>query len=238
MRLVSVSQPDPETGLSLPAQGEKLEILGDIAEINNDLRVQKALRRLAAEKAATSVSQLVMWKLAARMDWETIAQMSQGWANRHELALARDFVDHLDSLSNQESGHLILQVDAKDVASDPMVTEVVKVLDGKMILGLIAEVGRPSRRQGRSWLVGSAWPRMRRWCRLPAATRSGRAWVPFGKFSIPLVRYQGRLDAPKFADQLAEGVLNRLVRAQLSKPVKENEARLSPSNRQCVPVNP
>ena len=40
-------------------------------------RVQKALKRLAADKAATSVSQLVMWNLAAGLDWETIAQMSQ-----------------------------------------------------------------------------------------------------------------------------------------------------------------
>ncbi len=32
----------------------------------------------------------------------------------------------------------------------------------------------------------------------------------------------GKFDAPKFADELAEGIINRLVRVQLSKPVKEN----------------
>ena len=131
-------------------------------------------------------------------------------------------MEHLDSLSNQESGHLIFQVDAKDVASDPMITEVAKVLDGKMILGLIAEVGRPSRPAGPSV---ACWVRLAEDEALIQVTSSDadrRTWVPFGKFSIPLVRNQGRFDAPKFADQLAEGVLNHLVRAQLTKPVKEN----------------
>ena len=36
-------------------------------------RVQKALRRLAADKAPTSLSQLVMWHLSAGLDWNTIA---------------------------------------------------------------------------------------------------------------------------------------------------------------------
>ncbi len=113
-RLVSVSQPDPESGLSLPAQGEKLQILGDIAQVNKDVRVQKALKRLAADKAATSVSQLVMWNVAAGLDWETIAQLSQSWANRFELTLAKGFVDRLDSLTNQEAGRLLFQVDATE----------------------------------------------------------------------------------------------------------------------------
>ncbi len=45
----------------------------DISEVSENPRVQKALKRLSAEKAATSVSQLVMWNVAADLDWETIA---------------------------------------------------------------------------------------------------------------------------------------------------------------------
>ena len=83
-RLVSLSAPDPDEGLALPAAGEKLQILGDVAKVNDNPRVQKALRRLAAAKAPTSLSQLVMWRVAADLDWNTIAQLSRSWANRHE----------------------------------------------------------------------------------------------------------------------------------------------------------
>ena len=50
-RLVS-SRADPSArpASSLPAKGEQLQ-LGDIAQVNDDPRVQKALKRLAAEKA-------------------------------------------------------------------------------------------------------------------------------------------------------------------------------------------
>ena len=84
-----------------------MRIVGDISQVNDDARVQKALRRLAADKAPTSLSQLVMWHLAAGLDWNTIAQLSQEWSNRNELTLAKDFVDRLDTLPVGESGRLL-----------------------------------------------------------------------------------------------------------------------------------
>jgi len=42
-------------------------------------------------------------------------------------------------------------------------------------------------------------------------------WVPFGKFTLPLAKDKAKLDVAKFNDGLAEGILNRLVRAQLIK---------------------
>ena len=54
-RLVSVTAPDPEHGLRLPEKGEPMRIVGDISQVTDDARVQKALRRLAAEKAPTSL---------------------------------------------------------------------------------------------------------------------------------------------------------------------------------------
>ena len=76
-RLVSISPPDAEAGVSLPEKGEKLRMLGDVAQVNDNAQVQKALRRLAAEMAPTSLSQLVMWRLAGGLDWDTIAQLSR-----------------------------------------------------------------------------------------------------------------------------------------------------------------
>jgi hypothetical protein len=55
-----------------------------------------------------------------------------------------------------------------------------------------------------------------------ATDGAARAWVPFGKFSVPISREGDKLEVAKFADAVAEGVLNRLVRAQLSKGPKSS----------------
>ena len=48
-----------------------------------------------------------------------------------------------------------------------------------------------------------------------------RNWVAFGKFSVPVKQEKGKLDAYHFCEEMSEGILNRLVRAQLSKGVKD-----------------
>ena len=58
----------------------------------------KAITRLGEDKAPETVSQLVMWNVAAGMDWRSIERLSRRWANKNELALARQFVARLDSL--------------------------------------------------------------------------------------------------------------------------------------------
>ena len=42
---------------------------------------------------------------------------------------------------------------------------------------------------------------------------SAKAWVPFGKFTLPVTQENGKIDVARFADGLSEGILNRLVRA-------------------------
>ncbi len=138
-RLVSISQPDPDTGLRLTREGEPLRIVGDISDVNDDARVQKALKRLAADKAPTSLSQLVMWNLAAGLDWNTIAQLSRGWSNRHELTLAKEFVDRLDKLAVGESGRLFIEVVGSDEATRGRAAELSKALRGQVHSGF----GRP-----------------------------------------------------------------------------------------------
>jgi hypothetical protein len=54
-RLVSLATPDPQAGSNLPEKGERLQILGDVNKVNENPQVQKALKRLAAEKAPTSL---------------------------------------------------------------------------------------------------------------------------------------------------------------------------------------
>jgi len=53
---------------------------------------------------------------------------------------------------------------------------------------------------------------------LTGSDAPARKWDPFGKFTLPaLCRKTAKVDHVKFADSLAEGVLNRLVRAQVIK---------------------
>ena len=52
---------------------------------------------------------------------------------------------------------------------------------------------------------------------------SASNWVRLGKFNLPLVHGQQKFDATRFADGLAESVLNRLVRAQVIKGATTHE---------------
>ncbi len=114
-RLVGISDPDPERPVVMPAKGERLQ-LGEISQLTTDARVEKALKRLAEDKAPQSVSQLIMWRVASHLDWETIATMSKGWANARELTLAQAFVDRLDALPKGDSGTIQCEIKAGDPA--------------------------------------------------------------------------------------------------------------------------
>ena len=57
-----------------------------------------------------------------------------------------------------------------------------------------------------------------------------------GKFTLPVnAGKDGKVEAEKFADSLAEGILGRLVSAQLSKgPMVKGKADLQGPDRQCL----
>jgi hypothetical protein len=224
-RLVSISAPDPEHGLRLPEKGEALRIVGDISQVNDDARVQKALRRLSAEKAPTSLSQLVMWNLAAGLDWSTIAQLSQGWSNRNELTLAKDFVDRLDTLAVGESGRLVMEIVAGDEASQSSAVELTKLVEGRHILGLVAQVSDqlPALPEGPAVACRVKLKAGEASVQVLSSDPAAKNWVQFGKFNLPLSRGQDKFDATRFVNGLAEGVLNRLVRAQVIKGATARE---------------
>ena len=132
----------------MPAKGEKLEI-GDISQLTSDARVQKALRRISADKAPQNVAQLVMWSVASKLDWETIAQMSKKWANAHELSLAWEFVAAARHLARGRVGH----VARRDPGGGrrrrrwPQATWG-KLLEGQYVLGLPVKIGVPEKPTG------------------------------------------------------------------------------------------
>jgi hypothetical protein len=215
--VVSLTNPEGESGLVLPAQGEKLRIVGDVDRVNDDAQVQKTLRRLARGLAPASVSQLVMWRVAGGLDWATIGQLSDKWANRYELTLARDFVDQLGSLPEGESGHILFQFVGTDSVTESMAKELSDSIKDKTVLGLQAVIGVPSRPDRPAVACQVRLKDREALVQVSSSDSAGQNWVPFGKFTLPTSKVDGKLDRAQFADALAEGVLNRLVRVQLTK---------------------
>jgi hypothetical protein len=219
-RLVVLGPPNPQEEVKLPEKGEPLQ-LGDIADINDNPRVQKALRRLAADAVSRSIARLVMWHLTAGLDWDTLAQLSSGWANPYELTLAKDFVDHLDNLPPGETGRVLFEVDWKDAASAALAIELRTVLRRKVVLGLMTELGIPPRPEGPAIalrvLVSAHEPRVL----VYGSDATGTEWRPMGMFTLTEHEDSEKLDLEHLADAIAEGTLNRLVRVELSKGVED-----------------
>ena len=153
--------------------------------------------------------------MAGKLDWATIAQLSRGWANVRELALARQMVEQLDALPEGESGRLFVAFDGKD--------EIAKQLDAlfrdRTVLGLTATSGVPEKPKGPA--VGckvslSGEPgKLEATVRLASSgSKGGNEWAPAGKFTLPVnLDAKGQPDLEAFGDALAEGIMNRLVRA-------------------------
>ena len=184
-RMVSLNPPDAQGGVQLPQEGEAFRI-ADIGEVSANPRVQKALKRLAAEKAATNVAQLVMWNVAAGLDWDTIAELSRRWANGYELALARDFVDHLDAIDEWETGRIFFQISGTDAAGEAKAAALQKAVEGKIVLGLRAEMGDPARPGGPSLACRVRLKADEALVQLSGSDARAEGWVALGKFTVPI----------------------------------------------------
>ena len=127
-----------------------------------------------------------MWRVAGGLDWNTIAQLSEKWANSYELTLAKDFVDHLDTLPEGETGHVLFQVDGADAASEPLASEVGKALQGKTMLGLVARVAAiPSRPEGPAVACRVRLKGNEALVQLASSDALARNWVPGRQVQSP-----------------------------------------------------
>jgi len=215
-RLVGLSEPGAEQPVAMPAKGEKLRI-GDISQMTDDARVQKALKRLAEDKAPQTVAQLVMWRVASGRDWDSIAERSQSWSNAHELTLARSFVERLEKPSAEESGVLLYEIGSKDATGESAAKKLGEALRDKMVLGLKGQPGVPAEPKGPAIACKVQINGQEATVQVATSDGPARSWTAAGKFTLPLARTKtGELDVAAVADSLAEGILDRMVRAQLS----------------------
>ncbi|WP_406697400.1 hypothetical protein V5E97_00940 [Singulisphaera sp. Ch08] len=215
-RLVRLSDANADQSMAMPAKGEKLR-LGEISQLTDDTRVQGALKRLAEDKAPQAVAQLVMLRVASGHEWDAIEGMSKSWSNAHELTLARNFVDGLGAMPAEETGVLQYEVVSKGTAGESAAQELRDALKEKTLLGLKGVSGVPSEPKGPAVACKVQVNGDEATVQVATSDGPARSWAAAGKFTLPLSRKKtGELDVAAVADGLAEGILDRMVRAQLS----------------------
>ncbi|GAC1469159.1 MAG: hypothetical protein NVSMB9_12640 [Isosphaeraceae bacterium] len=222
-RLASLTAPDPNdpaSGVALPEKGEPLRI-SDIRDQTKDLRVLEALTRLAKDKAPESIATMVMWNVASGLDWNVIAEKSQGWANAYELTLARSFVAQLGNLPKDDTGLLLYEIKGTGTFASTLAQELSAVLKDRSVLGLKVASGVPRSPESPAVackiVVGGTSSVPEATVFVATTDSVAKAWVPAGKFTLPIALKAGKPEVARFADALAEGLLGRLVRTQLSK---------------------
>ena len=121
-----------------------------------------------------------------------------------------------------------------------MAAELTKALEGKTVLGLLAAAGIPARPAGpavacRIRLTGSEAS-----VQVTSSDATAQNWVAFGKFTQPVVQENGKVDAVKFADALAEGSSTGWSGSvdQGLRPERKGQADLPDSDRERLSAHP
>ena len=206
----------------MPREGEVLEIRDINAIEGVSPRIREVVERLAAEKAPETVSQLVLWHLGYGIDWPTLEDLSRSWANRGELALAKQFVDRRSGAEAAggigDPGTIFYEVSAAGPGRERLAGEVRRLLDERSLLGLTARPGIPARPPGPALACRIEIKDGRTSVRLSSSDEAGSSWVNVAKFTLPSIEAGGNPPTPAgLIDRVAEGVLERLIRVRLTR---------------------
>ena len=210
--------------MAVPPKGEKLQ-LGDIGQLTNDPRLQHALRRLAAEKAPISVTQVVIWHLMG-MDWVKIEQFAKNWVNPHELALAKHLVKELNQerggrgnskeLFAEESGMLHVEFVANDTTAE-LAKEFGTTFKDRPILGLRVDNAIPERPIGPSLAARvKVDPKtLKVAIELHATDAAAGRFEKIGSTTVELLEKDTTQErAIKIAEATATGLLDQLIKVK------------------------
>ena len=102
-----------------------------------------------------------------------------------------------------------------------MAADLGRTLQNKLVLGLLADAGMPPRPNAPAVACRVKLNTTTALVQVFASDASAKTWAAFGKFSVPIKQEKEKLDVNHLCEQMTEGILNRLVRAQLSKGVKD-----------------
>jgi hypothetical protein len=118
---------------------------------------------------------------------------------------------------------LLFEIDGVDTETKALAADFTKAFDGKMVLGVVTHAGIPTRPEGPALACRIKLTATEASVQIAATDATARNWVPFGKYTQPVVLEDRKLNQAKFADALAEGILNRVVRAQIIKGSGQKE---------------
>ena len=204
---------------SLPAKGEELQ-LSDAAGL--DQRIQNALTRLAFAKAPTVIGQMVMWNLSSGMSWEEIARKAKGSATTDDIALAKDLAQRLqkeDALKELETGKIHWEVTSAD-SGDATAKGLTEWFKNRQMLGLVLQPGVPVTPERPSMAIRvQLHADNQATVVVQSSDGTSKEWVNQGKFNLPIAKKAGEsseLFAARISDELADGVLSRVVRVQVT----------------------
>ena len=116
---------------------------------------------------------------------------------------------------------MLVEIRATDPAQETLALDLGKSIDGQYVLGLPVKIGVPDKPSGpavacRIQVIGTA-EKPEAQVIVAKSDGGATAWATVGKFTVPVERADGKLKEAAFGDTLAEGILSRMVRAQLSK---------------------
>jgi hypothetical protein len=213
----------------MPQGGEVLEI-GDIDAIEGvSPRLRDVVKRLAEQKAPETVAQLVLWHLGYGIDWPTLEDLSRSWANRSELALAKQFVDRREGAEASgrvgEPGTIAYEVSAAQPGDERLAAEVRRLLDDRPLLGLTARRGIPAQPRGPALACRIEIKDGSTSVRVSSSDEAGHSWVDVAKFSLPSLKAGETPPTPaEVIDRVAEGMLERLIRVRLTREGQGKDA--------------
>lgn len=216
-QIVSLNPPGPNGQVIFPVKGEELA-LSDASQAIADAKLRAALVRMAGEKAPGAVTQLVLWHLGTGLDWTTLAQIARPWANGHEVALARSVAARLESGRAArdtafEDGTLYLEITGGDADGKADADRLAKAIKAApRMLGLNVKMGVPTRPDGPSMAARIDLTGGEGVVQVQTTDARGVSWTSAGKFALAT---DG--EPALWGDRIAEGVLGRVVRVQLSK---------------------
>jgi hypothetical protein len=227
-RLVSLVGPRADGQVALPAKGETLT-LGSIDQLTGDNWVRTVTRRIAEDKAPPSVAQLALWHVANGFSWDTIARISQNWANAHEIALARQYVQQLRETAQSQAkvpaelGTVYWELTSRQSEKNSLAAELRALLKKNTVLGLATQEGIATAPSGPAVACRIRLDDKAGIVQVSVSDESGSAWRPVGKYSLDLSPNAdgSPITASVAGDALAEGLLSRLaaVRLKKGKPV-------------------
>jgi hypothetical protein len=223
--LVNLSGPTAEGKLAMPREGEPLTLLDIDAQAGTRPLLQAAVKRLARENAPQTVAQLVLWHVGTGLDWSRLESIAQPWANPNEFTLARHFVSQLHAASaapateatTAASSPFNIELSTADRKAEPLAGQLRTILDGHSMLGLKVRIREAAPARGPALACQIRLEGTEASVRVLATDETGTSWRSAGKFSLALADSRGaERPAAKIADALAVGVLERLVRAELT----------------------